>query len=64
VPEQSHPPDLRVVVRWTIFGSLAAGAVGLLLPWASVAFLSVTGVDTGDGKVYGAVLIVGALAAT
>lgn len=55
-------------VHWTertwnniLIGGLALGALGLVLPWVSAGFLSASGLDTGDGKVYGALLLVAIL---
>ena len=40
-----------------VIGGLAVGALGLILPWVSAGFLSANGLDTGDGKLYGLLLL-------
>ena len=44
-----------------VIGGLAVGALGLILPWVSAGFLSANGLDTGDGKLYGLLLLVTAI---
>ena len=39
-------------------GGLALGALGLILPRVSAGFISANGLDTGDGKLYGVILLV------
>jgi hypothetical protein len=43
--------------RWTILAGLVGAAVGVLLPWVTAVFVSVSGLDTSDGKLYGAVVL-------
>ena len=40
-----------------VIGGLAVGALGLILPWVSAGFLSANGLDTGDGRLYGLLLL-------
>ena len=46
--------------RWAIVVGLLACAVGVVLPWYSSLLLSVTGINTGDGKFFAGVLVVAA----
>ena len=48
-------------LKSAVIGGLVLGALGLLLPWVSAGFISANGLDTGDGKLYGAVLVVAAI---
>jgi hypothetical protein len=43
--------------RWTIVVCLAAAAIGVLLPWATAVFASASGLDTADGRLFGALLL-------
>jgi hypothetical protein len=62
---ESNPPSAQVsATRFTkntwqniIVGGLAVGALGLILPWVSAGFLSANGLDTGDGRLYGLLLL-------
>ncbi len=47
--------------QWTQVVALAFGFVGLLMSWGTVLFVSVSGLDTDDGKLFGALLILAAL---
>jgi len=40
-----------------LIAGLLFGAIGLLLPWVTAFIASASGLDTGDGKLYGAVLL-------
>jgi hypothetical protein len=44
-----------------LIGSLAVSALGLLLPWVTLGFFSASGLDAGDGKVYGVLTLAAAL---
>jgi|HubBroStandDraft_6_1064221.scaffolds.fasta_scaffold20717_5 hypothetical protein len=57
----SRSSSKMTALRWVNVIALGGCAVGLLLTWASVALSSVTGINTSDGKFFGAVLIVTAL---
>ena len=63
---ESRPPSVRssAASRFTkgtwqniIIGGLAVGALGLFLPWVSAGFVSANGLDSGDGKLYGLLLL-------
>jgi hypothetical protein len=63
---ESHSPSAQVpaATRFTkrtweniVIGGLAVGALGLILPWVSAGFLSANGLDTGDGRLYGILLL-------
>ena len=41
-------------------GGLAAMGIGLLMPWITAGFISANGIDTGDGKLFGFLLLVAA----
>lgn len=48
-------------LRWINVAALIGGAVGLLMAWGTAFIVSVNGLDTSDGKVFGAVLVIAAL---
>jgi len=41
-------------------GGLAAMGIGLLMPWVTAGFISVNGIDTDDGKLFGFLLLAAA----
>jgi hypothetical protein len=41
-------------------GGLAVMGIGLLMPWIAAGFISVNGIDTGDGKLFGILLLAAA----
>ena len=41
-------------------GGLAAMGIGLLMPWITAGFISANGIDTGDGKLFGFLLLAAA----
>ena len=49
----------RTVTRgqWIEAGAVAFGCIGLLMSWATVFIVSVSGLDTGDGKLFGVGLV-------
>jgi hypothetical protein len=59
------PPARRLSVpQWCEVGALILSVIALLLPWASAGFLSVSGLNTQDGKIVGVmVLVTGSLLA-
>ena len=56
--DRARSPWSQQTLKNLVVGALALGALGLLLPWVSAGFISANGLDTGDGKLYGAVLLV------
>ena len=46
--------------QWVMLGALVLSVIGLLMTWASLAFASVTGINTGDGKFLGVVVLIAA----
>jgi hypothetical protein len=44
--------------QWTAAGALAMAVLGLLLAWASAFIVSVNGISTGDGKLFGVLLVI------
>jgi hypothetical protein len=48
-------------LRWVNVAALVGGAVGLMTAWGTVFFVSVNGIDTDDGKVFGVLVVVAAL---
>jgi hypothetical protein len=44
-----------------VLGGLALGVLGLLMTWVSAGFISASGLDTSDGKLYGVLLLVAGL---
>ena len=48
-------------LRWINVAAIVGGAVGLLMAWGTAFIVSVTGLDTDDGKLFGAILIIAAL---
>ena len=46
---------------WVAIGGFVAMLLGLLMPWASVTLISVNGIDTDDGKLFGVGVVVGIL---
>jgi hypothetical protein len=63
-PLAQTPPSLTPL-RWINIAALIGAAVGLLLTWGTavdgIFSISVSGIDTDDGKLFGAVLIVAVL---
>ena len=60
----SVPLSRMTTLRWVIFGSLIGSALGLLLAWATatiIVTISVTGLNTRDGKLFAVVLAIAAL---
>jgi len=49
-------------IRWALVGSWVLGLVSLVLPWISATAFTVSvsakGIDTGDGKSYGIIIII------
>lgn len=71
-PQNGYPaqplarkPPSSTPLRWINIAALIGAAVGLLLTWgtatAGIFSISVSGIDTDDGKLFGAVLIVAVL---
>jgi hypothetical protein len=48
-------------LRWVNLAALLGGVVGLLMPWATAFIASISGLDTDDGKFFGAVLLLAGL---
>ena len=71
-PQEGYPaqplaqtPPMLTPLRWINIAALIGAAVGLLLTWgtatAGIFSISVSGIDTDDGKLFGAVLLVAVL---
>jgi hypothetical protein len=68
-PSPGLPPRTEVLAqlrrldapRWALVAGLVLSGVGVLLPWVTAVFISVSGLDTSDGKLFGGVVLVGAL---
>ena len=61
VSDDTTPPSPPAKPPWTSHQKLVAalvgvGALGLVLPWVRVLFIEVSGLDIGDGQVYGVLL--------
>jgi len=46
---------------WAAIAALIGAGIGLLMPWASAFIVSVSGIDTDDGKLFGVILLIAAV---
>ena len=62
-PNGAPTPGRRTLtgVQWFQAGAVAFGCLGLLMSWATVFIVSVSGLDTGDGRLFGVGLIFAAV---
>jgi len=62
VPDARPGPLVRMTpVQWINVAALIVGFIGLLMAWGTAFILSVTGIDTNDGKLFGVILLLAAV---